>query len=84
MEEYRDSEKDMYLLFILIFQKYFYYKDVQINKSHTQINQMQSVYIYWPSTQLEEPFWKEAVQLHIADSTFTIKYILLQLSMKKN
>lgn len=42
MEEYRDSGKDMYLLFILIFQKYFYYKDVQINKSHTQINQMQS------------------------------------------
>lgn len=45
---------------------------------------MQSVYIYWPSTQLEEPFWKETVQLHIGDSTFTIKYILLQLSMKKN
>lgn len=71
MGEYRDGGKDMYILFILIFHKYFYNKNVQIKKSHTQINQMQSVYIYWPSTQL-------------GDSTFTIKYILLQLSMKKN
>lgn len=32
MGEYRDSGKDMYLLLILIFQKYFYYKNVQIKK----------------------------------------------------
>lgn len=83
MGEYRDSGKDTYLLLILIFQKYIYYKNVQIKKSQTQINQMQRVYIYWPSIQLEEPFWKEAVHLHIGDSTFTIKYTFLQLSMKK-
>lgn len=44
MGEYRDSGKDMYILFILIFQKY-YYKNVQIKKSHTQINQMQCIYL---------------------------------------
>ena len=57
---------------------------MQIKKSHTKINQSQSLYILMNFYISRIAIWMEAVQLYIGFYTFTTEYVFVCLSTTKN